>query len=162
MAESLTCGTFAVFLVILPLQLWPQSSAIWLAMLSLFSAMWHFCYVALVFFPGAFIVVPLHCATLPHSFVSSSVFWFVLVDRFFVSVPSVLHLLLHSVPPRFFTLSLLASSTQGVLLWLLCFFPIYVFFSPVWCLADFAGFFSRLFSFFFWFLFFFGEKCKLY
>ncbi|KAG5088166.1 hypothetical protein JHK86_000778 [Glycine max] len=50
-------------------------------------------------FFGAFVVVPLHCATLPHSFVSSSVFWFVSVDCFFVSVPLVLHLLLRSVPP---------------------------------------------------------------
>ncbi|KAG5059753.1 hypothetical protein JHK87_000782 [Glycine soja] len=50
-------------------------------------------------FFGAFVVVPLHCATLPHSFVSSSVFWFVSVDCFFVSVPLALHLLLRSVPP---------------------------------------------------------------
>ena len=38
MAESLTSGTFAGFLVILPLQFWPWLFATWLASLSLFSA----------------------------------------------------------------------------------------------------------------------------
>ena len=80
--------------------------------------------------------------------------WFVSVDCFFVSVPSVLHLLLHSVPPWFFTLSLLPSSTQGVILWLLCFFPIYVFFFRLFgawltLLGFFQGCSPLFFDFFF-------------
>ena len=86
---------------------------------------------------------------------------FITIDCFFIFVPSVIHLLLRSVPPRFFTFSLFPSSTQGVILWLLCFFPIYVFFSGClvlgwlcWvffqgCSPLFFGFFCCMFAFMF-------------
>ena len=130
-AKCLTSSTFAGFLVILSLQLWPQSSATWLAVLPLFSAMClagllHLhCFSRVHLCPSftGHVIVPLHYVTSPHSFASSSVFCFVAVYCFFIFVPVVLHLLLYLVPssflfPRFFTFSLLPSSTQGVIMWL--------------------------------------------
>ena len=149
MAESLTCGTFAGFFgnFILPT----------LALVFCHLACcvgFVFCHVALLLCCLGFLSRCICCCAPPLCYIASLFCFFfsflVCISWLLFCFCSLSSSLASSFGSSwFFTFSLPSSSTQGVLLWLLCFFPIYVFFRLFGAWLTLLGFFSRLFSFFF-------------